>query len=372
MSECRIRHMFPGGNTCSGFYSYFKYIIDLYDSTRVFIIKGGPGTGKSTLMKNIGNEFCNRGYDIEFMHCASDPESLDGVVIPALKTALIDGTAPHVVDPGVPGAIDEIINLGQCWNRELLSLHKKEIMDAINEISNCYGKCYRYLKASAMIQEDIARIYSDAFDHSGIYNAERKILKELSSIDRFDLFGRQPPEAGKIRYLFASAITPSGPVNYLPSILETYYICRIKGNPGTFAEVVVKKIMDAFISAGYDVEAYCCGFDPSRVEHIVVPGAGVSITTSNAFHNSNDIEPHMEIDMDEYTERILVSANSGSLEYDRQKFNDLFGAAIKSISEAKTIHESIEGFYTAGMDFAAVRSIEEELVGKIDKLKYLF
>lgn len=372
MSECRIRHMFPGGNTCSGFYSHFKYIINLEDSTRVFIIKGGPGTGKSTLMKNIGNEFCNRGYDIEFMHCASDEQSLDGVVIPSLKTALIDGTAPHIVDPGVPGAVDEIINLGQCWNRELLSLHKKEIMKAIKEISNCYEKCYRYLKASGIMYEDIARIYSDAFDHSGIINAERKILKELSSIDRFDLFGRQPPEAGKIRYLFASAITPSGPVHYLPSILETYYICRIKGSPGTCAQNVIKKIVDSFISAGYDVEAFCCGFDPTRIEHAVVPGAGVSITTSNAFHDSNDIEPHLEINLDEYIERILISSNSGRLEFDRQKFNELFDAAVKSLNEAKTIHDYIEGFYIAGMDFTAVRSIEEGLVDKIDKLKYLF
>jgi len=35
-----------------------------------------------------------RGYDVEFMHCSSDNNSLDGVVIPSLKIALLDGTAP--------------------------------------------------------------------------------------------------------------------------------------------------------------------------------------------------------------------------------------------------------------------------------------
>ena len=44
-------HYFAGGNTARGFFS-------LYDSNfagleKVFILKGGPGTGKSTLMKKI-------------------------------------------------------------------------------------------------------------------------------------------------------------------------------------------------------------------------------------------------------------------------------------------------------------------------------
>ena len=36
----------------------------------------------------------NRGYDVEFHHCSSDASSIDGVVIPALKIALVDGTTP--------------------------------------------------------------------------------------------------------------------------------------------------------------------------------------------------------------------------------------------------------------------------------------
>lgn len=58
------------------------------------------------------------GYNLEYMHCSSDSESLDGIVIPAKKVALLDGTAPHVVDPKNPGAVDEIINLGDFWDEE--------------------------------------------------------------------------------------------------------------------------------------------------------------------------------------------------------------------------------------------------------------
>ena len=98
MPKGKIRHMFPGGNTSKGFFSFYNYIISQEEAKRIFILKGGPGVGKSTFMKKTANEMLERGYDVEFMHCSSDNNSLDGVVIPNIGVALIDGTAPHVVD----------------------------------------------------------------------------------------------------------------------------------------------------------------------------------------------------------------------------------------------------------------------------------
>ncbi len=107
----RIKRMFPGGNTSEGFVSYYDYIIE-NDANRIFVVKGGPGTGKSSMMKKVAKEMLERGYDVEYHHCSSDNNSIDGIVIPQLKVAMIDGTAPHVVDPKHPGAVDEIIHLG--------------------------------------------------------------------------------------------------------------------------------------------------------------------------------------------------------------------------------------------------------------------
>lgn len=90
-----VKKVFPGGNTANGFYSYYDQIIGT-DATRIFVIKGGPGVGKSSFMKKIGYEMVDKGYDVEFHQCSSDNGSLDGVVIPALKIAFLDGTAPQV------------------------------------------------------------------------------------------------------------------------------------------------------------------------------------------------------------------------------------------------------------------------------------
>ena len=65
----------------------------------IYILKGGPGCGKSTLMGKIGDWAEEAGLETEYILCSGDPGSLDAVVIPALKAAVVDGTAPQGVVP---------------------------------------------------------------------------------------------------------------------------------------------------------------------------------------------------------------------------------------------------------------------------------
>jgi len=111
----KVRKLFPGANTADGPYNFFNYIIPS-NVNRIFCLKGGPGVGKSSMMKKIAKYFEEEGYELELHYCPSDPSSLDGLVIKELGIVLLDGTAPHIVDPKDPGAIDEIINLGEYWN----------------------------------------------------------------------------------------------------------------------------------------------------------------------------------------------------------------------------------------------------------------
>ena len=126
----RVRNLYPGGNTPDGFYSYYNYILPQREAEKIFCIKGGPGTGKSTLMKNIAQHFIKKGEDVDLMWCSSDPSSLDGVLIRNRNIAVVDGTAPHVVDPKNPGAVDEIVNLGDHWDEDELKKYRGEISPA--------------------------------------------------------------------------------------------------------------------------------------------------------------------------------------------------------------------------------------------------
>ena len=111
-----MKKFFAAANTSNGFSSLFDEIFAPEKFRRVYILKGGPGTGKSTLMGNIGLIAQSRGYDVEYICCSSDPDSLDGVIITELSVAILDGTSPHITDPVYPGAVERIVNLAEAFD----------------------------------------------------------------------------------------------------------------------------------------------------------------------------------------------------------------------------------------------------------------
>jgi len=69
--------------------------------------------------------------------------------------------------------------------------------------------------------------------------------------------------------------------------------------PGTGTERVIQKIKEAAVERGYDVESFYCALNPYKLEHLIIPGLNVSITTSNDYHSAN-VENTAEYNLDEY------------------------------------------------------------------------
>jgi len=64
-----------------------------------YFIKGRPGSGKSTLMREVVKKAARLGYDADIYHCSLDPKSLDMVVVPELNFCIFDATSPHAYEP---------------------------------------------------------------------------------------------------------------------------------------------------------------------------------------------------------------------------------------------------------------------------------
>ncbi len=358
MATGRVKHVFPGGNTSLGFYSFYDQIIDPFEAERKIIIKGGPGTGKSTFMKKIGRELQDMGYDIEYLHCSSDNNSLDGIMAPQLGFAVIDGTAPHVVDPSYPGAVDEIINFGEFWSRESIKVHKADIMKTTKTIGELFSRGYRFLKAASYIYEGSAAIYSKAL------KAEK--LNSFTSGLTDELFGNDeaaPEKTGRLRKLFASAITPNGLCNYLDSILTSKLVYEIKGDIGTCEGQLLEKVKNVAMERGFFVEAYYCALNPGKLEHIVIPGIDTAITTSNMYHSSL-VAKYKTICMQDFMDVSILGEHSADLSEDRECIGSLLDTAILTISKAKALHDDLETYYIPNMNFGAVQICCDNLIAE--------
>ena len=78
-------------------------------------------------MKRLADDWERRGLTVEHHHCSADPGSLDAVALPEAGVAVVDGTRPHTIDPRFPGAVDEIVHLGEYWDEEGIRRHRDEI-----------------------------------------------------------------------------------------------------------------------------------------------------------------------------------------------------------------------------------------------------
>ena len=144
---------FLGANAPGGFFSLYDQLLPPEQAQVIYILKGGPGCGKSTLMRRIGGWAGEAGLETECILCSGDPDSLDAVILPGLGAAIVDGTAPHVVEPKYPGAVERYVNMGDCYDGEALRPLKGEIMDCMRGYKGCYQRAYRCLDAAAEIME---------------------------------------------------------------------------------------------------------------------------------------------------------------------------------------------------------------------------
>lgn len=94
-----VTNFFAGANSGEGFRDLFSQVVDLEDTYDLMVLKGGPGVGKNTFMREIGRTMEAAGTPVEYLWCSGDPDSLDGVVLPELRCAVVDGTSPHAAAP---------------------------------------------------------------------------------------------------------------------------------------------------------------------------------------------------------------------------------------------------------------------------------
>lgn len=359
MPEGNIRHMYPGGNTPAGFFSYYEHIIPASEAKKIFILKGGPGTGKSTIMKKIGLEYAKKGYDIEFMHCSTDNNSLDGIVIPDLKIAMIDGTAPHLTDPTYPGVVDEIINLAQFWNEKGLEQFREQIINTSKKKKEYFIHAYRYLKAASIIKKDTEAIYEKALNAGHQTAFSHDLSREI--------FGDYPPSKtpGKQRCMFASAISPKGFTDFLDSVTSDTKIIRLSAPAGSNTSDILETLRKDAVLRGLYTESFFCPMDPEKIEHLVIPELKVSIVTANLYHDISEVENSTTYLISEmYNEDIIADYNN-QLSFNNNQTEILIQQAIKCLAEAKKFHDELERYYVKNMNFDELSQLREKIIEQI-------
>lgn len=178
-------NFFAASNSADGFKNYYGECFERAD--RLFIIKGGPGTGKSTFMRRVADMAEACGAYVEKYFCSSDHTSLDGVLFEngGEYIGIIDGTFPHPYIEKLPGLREEIVNTGSFWDRKTLKKNSDRIRELCRKKSGCYDMAYAYLRACGNLNE----VYN-CYDKSNLNiqkmtGAVTRLMKKISSGQKY-------------------------------------------------------------------------------------------------------------------------------------------------------------------------------------------
>lgn len=351
---------FLGANLKEGFVSYFDTLHNLEKGHFTYIIKGGPGTGKSGLMKRIAKHFEDKGFTVIYIPCSSDPLSLDGIIIPKLGVSLADGTAPHVMDPVYPGCRDEIVNVGSFWKGDFLAENEDEIISASKENKALLKKAARFISAAAEMQKDTFHCAFETVDSAKLGRfTTRFSARNLPTVNQ---------RTGQEYRCLISGITPVGRVIFKDTVTKLAdEIIAIEDEYGAASRMIIESVKASAILAGYDVIACYCPLHPkTKAEHLIIPKLSLAITTSNAAHRA-DFEGVKRIHASRFYNKKLLDQRRERIIFNRKATVELVGEASDILAEAKLAHDKLEKNYIEAMDFSALDRVGDKLIEKIEK-----
>ena len=339
-----------GASTPKGFCSHFDSLFD--EVQRLTVIKGGSGCGKSTFMRRLGQAAQERGLDVSYILCSSDPDSLDGVIFPQLSAAYVDGTAPHVVEPRLCGGSMNYLNFGEFYHREAMEANEEEIRWAQGKNAGQYPHVTACLAAADRLLDSVRLI-----------TAAPSYEEELSAIAVcLGMSNLQPRDTpGKLSKRFLSAVTPKGLhlCQQTPSALcSRVYVLR---DNYLLAPRILAMVMEKALAMGHHcVACYSPLVPEGQPTHLLIPTDQVAfVSESRDFPYTEDCFCRMDLDS------TLSDKKRQELAFCSKTVSALLYQAVAHMRRAKRWHDRMEEMCRPFVNFGEVDAMTQKVIREI-------
>ena len=350
-----VPEFFLGANTPRNFYSLFKELYNPDDDWFCHILKGGPGTGKSTLMKNISKKYTEQKISHEIIRCSSDPDSLDAVICEETKKSIVDGTAPHIIDPVYPGVSDEIINLGEFWKSKTLQKNKQKIMSLSKEIAKSHKLSTKFLNIFSYAHSQNTKIIKSMINYDNLNIFCEKFINKLK-LNKLDI-------DSKIKKRFISSVTPQG---YILLEKTAEQLCDklfvIQDDYNIISNIILSYVCDYARNSNYNMIICPSPFDPDNIiESVFLPDINIGFVTKNQFLDSevlSNLDTKTEIiNTKKFINRQEYSDFRNIINFNNKMCKKFLAESVQALEKAKKIHDDLENIYSSSMNYSKLDKI---------------
>ena len=344
------REFFASANSYCGFKSYFDTIFNSETFDRIFVIKGGPGGGKSTLMKNVARIFEDKCEDIELFRCSSDKNSLDGVILccSGKSVALIDGTAPHERDAVIPGAVDLLINLGEAFDVDVLEDRKKDIFELNKRKKESYRLAYEKLDKSSVYDSNIkAEIYCKA-DIKALSVSARDVLSAVNTGTSNEFGIRLFSSFSRDGYTKIDSFKDSD-----------YEVISVVGDYGSDC-IFMSILENELIKNGASYVRMPSALDEKTTEGLYLSDSKNAIVCAQNYNSEINVNKFIPgIAEFSFSEKVKALHTCKAL-YEKE--------AREALIKASEHHFELEKIYTEAVDFKIINKYTDEITDGISKI----
>ena len=344
---------FLGTNSPKGFVSLYHQWANQDHALAFYVLKGGPGCGKSTLMRRVAQNVEAAGFPVEYILCAGDPDSLDGIAIPKKRAALVDGTAPHSMDPAYPGVTGHYVDLSHGYDRPGLFAQRESIIAAAQAYRACYPKAYDCFAEAERIRQHSQQIVRT---HQTL-EAAKACADAL-----LDREVKKPQDRQGRRHLrFLSALTCQGRIILTETAAALCpRIYAIQDHCG-LSHILLQHLETGFLDRGHDVLSCPSPEHPDQLDHLLVPSLSLAFLT-----NPDPCSvPFRILQTEDWIEASVWSENRSFLDASRQSAEAQNQKGLRFLTEAKEKHDHLEALYQPYMDFSQNQDRAEQIAAEI-------
>lgn len=160
-----------------------------------------------------------------------------------------------------------------------LIFREKQIAILGNQDCPFTTKAYDHFKKGLRIHDDLEKLFIQEMDFAKADKLAETFTKELLA----DQVKRN--QTPHVYRRFFGTNTMDGIVNEVPNLTEPLeHVYHIKGRAGTGKSTFMKKIANACLEYGLDLQIYRCSFDPNSIDMVLVPELGICLFDSTDPH----------------------------------------------------------------------------------------
>ncbi|MBR5310935.1 MAG: hypothetical protein IKU42_07415 [Oscillospiraceae bacterium] len=349
---------FLGANAPKGYYSRFDQLFSSAPEGKCYLLKGGPGTGKSTVLKKTAEILGRENLSTELIYCSADINSLDAIIADEGKFVMADATLPHSVEPKYPGIYETTVSLCDCWDEEKLREHRKKAAALFDENRRLHEQGRRYISAAASLLDEAQKLGNLALNQEKTARAALRIcLRE---------FGRKQHKSGTEKIRFLSAVSEKGVFFFDKTakiLCDKIYV--IDDDCGAAAKIFMSTVRKTALEHGLDIISCRCSIFPAeKTEHIFIPNLRLGFMTKNRRHNF-EILPFRTIHAKRFYDEKIYSRHKARMKFALRCASAIIAKASECMAEAKKVHDELEKIYIDAMDFSKVDSITEKIFAGI-------